>query len=149
MSSEAGPVSQPLTYNPPVAADGLEIIDVTTEPGGRVRGHFRVQDHEGRRLEIVGWTLGNQLAATEVVIVADGAVAGTAPVAVDRPDVAEKFPDVDGAPTSGFRLELVATGRGQSRLELYAVLEDESRESLGRILVKSGRRGILDSFRRG
>jgi SAM-dependent methyltransferase len=143
--------SRPLIvpYNPRVTGDGFEIIDVAADPGERVRGHFQVRDHEDGKLEIIGWALGREIAATEVVVVADGAVAGSAPVAVDRPDVAEKFPDVAEAPTSGFRLELLAKGRGESQLDVYAVLKDESREPLGRIVVKTSRRGLFDAFRRG
>jgi SAM-dependent methyltransferase len=126
-----------LPYNPRVAADVLEIVDVTPEPGERVRGHFQARDRDGGRLEIVGWVVGMELAATEVVVVADGADAGSAPLAVERPDVAEKFPDASGASTSGFRLELVADGAGESQLDLYAALEDGSREPLGRILCRS------------
>lgn len=126
-----------LPYNPRVSADGLEIVEVTPDPGERVRGHFQVRDRDGGRLEIVGWAVGEELAATAVVVVADGADAGSASLAVERPDVAEKFPDVPGALTSGFRLELVANGEGESQLDLYAVLEDESREPLGRILCRS------------
>jgi hypothetical protein len=143
----ASPSSAP--YNPPVPADGLEIIDVAADPGERVRGHFRVRDHEGGKLEIVGWAFGRELAATEVVVVADGEVAGSAPVVSERPDVAEQFPEVTAAATSGFRLELVAKGRGESRLDLFAALEDESREPLGRILVKTSRRSLLGALRRG
>jgi hypothetical protein len=125
------------SYNPPVAADGLEIVAVSQEPGARLRGHFRVRDQGERHLEIVGWALGDAVAATEVVVIADGSVAGSAPVAVERADVAEKYPDEPAAATCGFRLELVGEGNGQSRLELFAVLEDETREPLGRILCRS------------
>lgn len=124
-------------YNSPVATDGLEIIDVTPDPGERVLAHFQARDRDGGRLEIVGWALGQGIAATEVVVVADGAEAGSAPLAVDRPDVAEKFPDAPDASSSGFRLELAADGQGESQLDLYAVLEDESREPLGWILCRS------------
>jgi len=134
---QAGIAPRILPYNPHVAADVLEIIDVTPEPGERVRGHFQARDRDGGRLEIVGWAVGIELAATEVVVVADGNDAGSAPLAVERPDVAEKFPDAPGAGASGFRLELVADGAGESQLDLYAVLEDESREPLGRILCRS------------
>lgn len=126
-----------LPYNPRVAADVLEIVDVTVDSGERVRGHFQARDRDGGRLEIVGWAVGAELAATGVVVVADGSDAGSAPLAVERPDVAEKFPDAAGASTSGFQLELVADGAGESQLDLYAVLEDESREPLGRILCRS------------
>lgn len=126
-----------LPYNPRVSADGLEIVDVTPDPGERLRGHFQARDREGGRLEIVGWVVGTELAATEVVVVADGADAGSAPLAVERPDVAEKFPDAPGASTSGFRLELAADGKGESQLDLYALMDDDSREPLGRILCRS------------
>lgn len=126
-----------LPYNPRLAADGLEIVDVTPDPGERVRGHFQARDRDGGRLEIVGWAVGVEHAATGVVVVADGSDAGSAPLAAERPDVAEKFPGAPGASTSGFRLELVANGAGESQLDLYAVLEDESREPLGRILCRS------------
>lgn len=125
------------SHDPAVAADGLEIVDVSQESAEGLRGHFRVRDQGDRRLEIVGWALGGELAATEVVVVADGAEAGTAAVAGERPDVAEKYPDEPAAANCGFRLELVGEGSGQSRLELFAVLEDETRAPLGRILCRS------------
>jgi hypothetical protein len=125
------------SYNPPVSADGLEIVDVSQDPGARLRGHFRVRGQEGRRLEIVGWALGDEVAAATVVVVADGTEAGASPVAFARPDVAAMYPDEPAAATCGFRLELVGEGSGQSSLELFAVLEDESREPLGRILCRS------------
>jgi hypothetical protein len=53
------------------------------------------------------------------------------------------------AATAGFRLELAARGRGESQLEVWAVLKDESREPLGRIVVQTGRRGLLQALRRG
>src|SRR5262249_33931616 len=68
-------------YNPRVAAGGLEIVAVTPEPGERLRGHFQARDRGSGRLEIVGWAVGVQSAATEVVVVADGSDAGSAPVA--------------------------------------------------------------------
>jgi hypothetical protein len=123
--------------NPPVAADGLEILDVIQDPGDRLRAHFRARADDERRLEIVGWVLGDEVAATEVVIVADGTEAGVSPVTIDRPDVAEKYPDEPTAATCGFRLVLAGEGQGQSRLELFAVLEDETREPLGRMLCRS------------
>lgn len=124
-------------YKPLVAADGLEIIDVSQAQSERVRGHFRVRDQGDRRIEIVGWALGDGVPATEVVVVADGSVAGSAGVAIERPDVAEKYPEEDAAAACGFRLELVGEGSGQSRLELFALLEDETREPLGEILCRS------------
>jgi predicted SAM-dependent methyltransferase len=138
-----------LPYNSGVAGEELEIITVTPDPGQGVSAHFRVRKGEGCKVEIVGWVLGKDVPATEVEVVADGSVAGRTPVTLDRPDIAEKFPGVTEAATAGFQLELVARGKGQSELEVFAVLKDNSREPLGRIVIKAGRRGILDALRRG
>jgi predicted SAM-dependent methyltransferase len=137
-----------LPYNRLVGNE-LEIVDVAADPGERVKGHFRVEKGEGDQLEIFGWVIGNESPATEVEVQAEGSVAGRTSVALDRPDVAERFPDVTEAPTAGFRLELAARGRGESQLEVWAVLKDESREPLGRIVVQTGRRGLLQALRRG
>jgi hypothetical protein len=119
-----------------VATEGLEIVELTQQPGDRLRGHFRVLG-DGCRLEIVGWALGKELAATEVVVVADGVQAAAAPIAIERPDVAEQNPEHPGAAICGFRVELVGEGQGDSVLEIFAVLEDETREPLGRIECRS------------
>jgi hypothetical protein len=116
--------------------DGLEIVEVIQQSGDRLRGHFRALG-DGRRLEIVGWALGGGLAATEVVVVADGVQAAAAPIAIERPDVAEQNPEHPGAAICGFRVELVGEGKGDSVLELFAVLEDQTREPLGRIECRS------------
>jgi hypothetical protein len=123
--------------NPPVVADGLEIIDVIQDPGERLRCHFRARIDGEQRLEIRGWVLSEGVAATAVVVVADGAEAGVSPVALARPDLAEKYSEEPAAATCGFRLVLAGEGRGQSRLELFAVLEDHTREPLGRMLCRS------------
>ncbi len=128
---------QPLTYTSTVPGDKLEILEVTPDPGERVRAHFSVVEGDGLKVEIVGWALGNEHSATEVEVLADGAVAGRAPLNVERPDVAEAFPDDAAAGTAGFELELMAKGRGESQLELYAVLDDDSREPMGRIVVRA------------
>lgn len=144
----SGPHPRFLPYNARVPADGLEIVDVAPDPGQRLKGHFRVRDGEGSKLEIIGWALGQEVQATEVEVLVEGVVAARAPIAVDRPDVAERFPGVAGAATCGFRIELMAKGKGESQLEVYAVMDDEAREPLGRILVKMNRRGLLGAFRR-
>jgi SAM-dependent methyltransferase len=143
------PGRQRLPYNLRVAVEELEILQVTPDPGHGVMGHFRVQRGEGHRVQIVGWALGRDVPVVEVEVVADGSVAGRSSLALDRPDVAEKFPNVAEAATAGFQLELAASGRGESHLEVFAVLKDETREPLGRIVVKSERRGFLGALRRG
>ncbi|HEY2055028.1 MAG TPA: hypothetical protein VGH14_13940 [Solirubrobacterales bacterium] len=119
-----------------VAPDSLEILEVTRETGERLDGHFRVMGSE-RRLEIVGWALAEEAIVSEVVVVAEGTQAAASPLAVERSDVAEKYPDRPAAATCGFRIELAGAGHGHSLLELFAVLEDGTREPLGRILCRS------------
>jgi hypothetical protein len=122
--------------NSPTVIEALEILEVIQEPGEDLRGHFRALGRD-RRLEIVGWALGEELAATEVLVIAEGVQAAVSPVDGDRPDVAEKYPDRPAAASCGFRIELLGEGEGQSLLELFAVLEDQTREPLGRILCRS------------
>jgi predicted SAM-dependent methyltransferase len=126
----------------------IEIVDVAQDSGERIKGLFRVLNGDGEKLEIIGWVIGDESPSTEVEVMSDGKVAGRAPVALDRPDVAEKFPDVAEATTAGFRLELAPQGKGESELEVWALLKDGSREPLGRVVVKTGRRGLLHSLRR-
>jgi predicted SAM-dependent methyltransferase len=136
-------------YTSGVAGEDLEIVDVAHDPGTGVKGHFSVSKGEERKVEIVGWAVGEDVPVTEVEVVADGSIAGRAPIALERPDVAEHYPDAPGAATSGFQLELIAGGRGESQLEVFAVLKDDSREPLGRIVVRAERRGLLGALRRG
>jgi predicted SAM-dependent methyltransferase len=139
--------SGPLPYNRRVSGD-LEILDIAQTPSDRLRGHLRVQRGEGHKLEIMGWVLGRDSPVTEVEVLAGSEVAGRASVVLDRPDVAERFPDAPEAATAGFRLDLAAQGKGESHLDVVAVLKDESREPLGQVVVKANRRGLLGAFRR-
>jgi hypothetical protein len=123
----------------PTSNGKLEIVEVAPDPGAGVRGHFRVRALAGRRVEITGWTLGRAAAVREIELRAEGSVAGRAPVAIGRPDVAEKFPDAAESASAGFQFVMQAEGRGGSRLELWALLADDSREPLGRIVVEAGR----------
>jgi predicted SAM-dependent methyltransferase len=133
----AGIAARFLPYNPRVPADDLEIVDLTSDPGDRVRGNLTARRLEDRRLEIGGWVVGSEMPVVEVEVTVGDAVAATTSVELDRADVADRFPGLAGAGTSGFRLELQAQGEGVSQLEVHAVLEDESREPLGRILVET------------
>ena len=126
---------------------GLEIREVVRDPSDRVEGHFRVAATGGPRLEMVGWALGIESPATEIEIASGGDVAGRSPLVLERPDLAELFPARPEAATAGFRIELAAQGSGDSELEVRVRLKDESRERLGRVLVRAGRRGLLDTLR--
>jgi SAM-dependent methyltransferase len=140
---------QRLPYNAPVAGQGLEIVAVSPDPGEGVRGHFRVRKGEEQKVAIVGWALGRSTPAKEIEVLADGSLVGRTTVALARPDVAERFPDVAEAAHAGFELELMAKGRGESHLDVFAVLQDDRREPLGRIVVRTERRGLRGALRRG
>jgi len=129
-------------------AQGLEIVEVIPDPGAGVRAHFRVRKGEGCRVAVGGWALGTQTQAREIEVLADGTPAGRAGLVLERPDVAERFPDLAGAARAGFALELLARGRGESELDVFAVLADERREPLGRVVVRAERRGLLGALRR-
>jgi predicted SAM-dependent methyltransferase len=134
-------------YNRTVSGE-MEILDIVQAPGERVKGHFRVRMDEGEKLGIFGWVLGQVSPATEVEVLVGGDLAGRSPVNLDRPDVAENFPDKAEAATAGFQIDLAASGKGESQLDVWVLLEDGSREPLGRIVVKASRRGLLGAFRR-
>ena len=137
-----------LPYNRAVSGE-LEIRGISRDSSDRIESHFRVAATDGPKLEIVGWVLGTGSPATEVEIVSGGEVAGRTPIVLERPDVVELFPDVPEAATAGFRIELAAHGSGESELEVRVRLKDESSERLGRVLVRAGRPGLLDTLRRG
>jgi predicted SAM-dependent methyltransferase len=119
----------------PERAPALELSDVAVDPGGAVRGDFVVRQSDARRIELAGWALGAEETVSELQVSADGTLAARAPLAVERPDVAEHFPEIAQASTCGFWLELIAGGRGSSQLELFAQLASGHRAPLGRILV--------------
>lgn len=119
------------------AAGELEIVDVAPDPGPGINAHFRARKTGDRTMQIMGWVLADAVPASAVEVMADGFLAGRAPVVIERPDVAEAYPGVARAATSGFQLELLADGHGGSQLELFTLREDESREPLGRIAVRA------------
>ena len=61
---------------------------------------------------------------TAVEIVTGDEVVGRTEVTLERPDIAERFPDVPDAGTCGFRLTMKPEGTGESDLIARAVLED-------------------------
>lgn len=130
------------------SAERLEILDLAQIPGERVKGHCKARVTDGPKLEIAGWALGVESPAKEVVVTASGTVAGRVPIGLERPDVTESFPDLAGAGAPGFRIELAARGCGESELKVWARLEDDSRELLGRVTtLVAGPRGLPDAAR--
>jgi predicted SAM-dependent methyltransferase len=143
------PSRTPGLYNRAVAEEpNVQISDlVHSTPNEHLRGHFRVERQKSK-LELVGWALGMESPVVQVEVVSGNeVVARTSPV-VERPDIGQAFPDVDGAATAGFQLAIEPSGRGRSHLRLQAALADGQLAPLGELEVtsKGRRRGL---FRRG
>jgi predicted SAM-dependent methyltransferase len=126
----------------------LQIVELThSTPNDQLRGHFRVEQ-EGTTLQLIGWVLGLGPAVVGVEVLADTeVVAGTSPV-IERPDIAEAFPDVSGADTCGFQLAMEPSGKGRSQLELRATLEDGEHAPIGQLEVTTSRGRRKGLFRR-
>lgn len=137
------------SYNSAVAEElKLQIAELThSTPNDQVRGHFRVEQ-VGATLQIIGWVLGSGSAVVGVEVLAGTeVVASTSPV-IERPDIAEAFPDVSGAETCGFQLGIEPSGDGSSHLELRATLEDGQHAPIGRLEVTTSRGRRKGFFRR-
>jgi hypothetical protein len=78
-------------------------------------------------IRVIGWVLGRSSPALTVEVVHDGTVLQNAPIDVQRPDVADAFPDVSGAEQSGFHTTVAVPDTGESELLVQAVLQNEGR----------------------
>lgn len=141
-------------YNPPMPQpSGVKILEVVhSTPNELLRGHFRVEDSE-EGLKLIGWALGTEHPVSQVEILAGGSTVARAPVAIERPDIAEKFPQVAEAKTAGFQMVIAPSGKGESRLRIEATFENAERAPLGEVHVVSdqptrrGRRGLFGRIR--
>ncbi len=141
-------------YNPPMPQpSGVKILEVVhSTPNDRLRGHFRIEDSE-QGLKLVGWALGQENPVSQVEIVAGTTTVASAPVAIERPDIAEKFPEVAEAKTAGFQMVIAPSGKGESRLKIEAALENGERAPIGEVHVvttqptRRGRRGLFGRVR--
>jgi hypothetical protein len=108
--------------------------------GGRIRA---LPNADEGSLIIQGWALGRESRAKAVELVSGSEVVGRADVGLKRPDIAEKFPDANGARSCGFRLKVKPEGKGVSELMARAVLEDGSVVPIESVRVRVSRRGPL------
>lgn len=150
-SSPLGSNADEDTYNALMPQpSGVKILEVThSTPNDRLRGNFRIQDSD-QGLKLLGWALGKEDAVSQIEIIAGGVTVARAPVALERPDIGEKFPDVPEAKTAGFQLVIAPTGRGESRLQIEATFESGQRAPLGSVHVVAGRarrRGLFGRVR--
>lgn len=118
-------------------------------PNDRLWGSFRVKGVAGSRLELIGWVLGIAEEVSKVEIVSEGAVIAATEPSLPRNEIAEQFPERKSAATCGFELTIEAQGRGKSRLELRAALEDGGEAPMGEVRVSTPGRRWAGIFRRG
>jgi predicted SAM-dependent methyltransferase len=119
---------------------------VHSTPNDRLRGHFRVE-RGGPALSFVGWALGSDAPVVSVEVLSHGQVLATTSPVIERPDIAEAFPDLSGAETCGFQLAVAPATSG--RLELRATFEDGEHSPLGEleVTIPQRRKGIFRRFR--
>jgi hypothetical protein len=93
-------------------------------------------------IRVAGWVLGRRSPAVAVEVVHVGTVLQSAELDVQRPDVADAFPEVSGAEQSGFRTGVIVPDTGESELLVQAVLQDESRVPPG--VIRAGQRRSVE-----
>ncbi len=120
---------------PPITVS--EIVHLA--PNDDVRGHFRIEQ-SGSTLELIGWVLAVDAAVDQVMVVSGGTVVARSPAVLERPDIGQTFPEVEGADTCGFKMTLEPMGEGTSNLLIQAELRDGKAAPLGELQVQTARR---------
>jgi hypothetical protein len=138
----------PANYEMILRMSRVEIADVTPverESGELLASAIDAPKPGDRRvgyaLDIRGWVVARDRRATAAEIMQDGALVRRVPVDDERPDVAEAFPDVDGAGRAGFFATIGALNLPpEFELLVRARLEDKTRVPFAKI---AGRRTEL------
>lgn len=120
---------------PPITVS--DIVHLT--PSDDLRGHFRIEQ-SGSTLELIGWALGSKVPVDQVSVVTGGKVVARSPAVLERPDIGQAFPEVEGADTCGFKLALEPLGDGRSYLLVQAELQGGEAVPLGELQVETARR---------
>jgi alginate O-acetyltransferase complex protein AlgJ len=101
-------------------------------------GRFRAFADYGE-LVLQGWVVAPSTRPTGIALRGpDDELVARAPIAIERPDIAEAYPGVDGAETCGFRLHLSPRSPGACSLHLYATLGGDLECLLGSVDVRAG-----------
>src|ERR1700749_4697054 len=120
---------------PPITVS--DIVHLT--PNDDLRGHFRIEQ-SGSTLELIGWAFSSKAPVDQVSVVPGGKVVARSPTVLERPDIGQAFPDVEGADTCGFKMVLEPLGDGRSCLLVQAELQDGNAVLLGELQVETARR---------
>jgi sulfotransferase family protein len=90
---------------------------------------------DGHVLDIRGWVVGIRGRAETIEVIGDHGLIRSAPVRVPRRDVADRFRQVEGADTCGFRTAVGLAGLGGTfRLEIRALFADGTRVPIATIV---------------
>jgi predicted SAM-dependent methyltransferase len=108
--------------------------DQSSLHGGHLDRPLAGERHEGVELEIVGWAVGREAPAVEILVESGTEVVGRGPVDRERPDIAEAFGEEHVR--AGFRLKLRAGGTGASDLGVTVVLANGVHVPLGTIEIE-------------
>lgn len=133
-----------MTQEPSVQIEEI----VSALPNGQLWGSFRVKSAEGSRLELIGWALAKSAEVEAVEIVAAGTVVAATKPSLVREELAKEFPDRESAGTAGFEVAIEAHGKGPSKLQLRAVLDDGTEAPMGEVRVLAPARRWSNIFRR-
>ncbi len=134
-SPAASAYNAAVTQPQPITVSGI----VHLTPHDKLHGHFRIEQSDAT-LELIGWALGSEVPVAQVTVVSGGKVVAQSPAVLDRPDIGEAFPDIEGAAACGFKVELEPTGSGRSQLLIQAELEDGDAVPMGELEVETSRR---------
>ncbi len=138
-SAEAAPETRECADEPMGALVEIADVQVREPLPAELHGGFLDEPRPGavldaRTVDVLGWALGAERRAVAVEFASGGEVFWRAPLRAERPDLAEAFPDRDGARRAGFRttLNLLATP-AEFDLEVSVVLKGQRRVPLASI----------------
>ncbi len=140
-------VAEPAGYNSrAMRGTAVRVVESSPLPGADEKllgGSMRGMPADDGSLAVRGWVLGRQSKVTGVELVAGDEVVGSAELRVQRPDIAELFPDEPDAQTAGFYIVVEPEGRGVSELRACANLADGTKVPFHSMHVEVARRGLL------
>jgi predicted SAM-dependent methyltransferase len=136
-------------YNPAMARrESIRVVDVSlADPDQGLRKAHLDNPASGEELadnalKIVGWAVGREKPVEAVEVLAAGEVIAKAPVQIERPGVANAYPDTPGAATAGFRLVVQGSGEGRHELAIRGLV-DGKQAPIASIVLEIRRRGLF------
>jgi glycosyltransferase involved in cell wall biosynthesis len=125
------------------ASSRLEVLGVVmATPDERLRDRLlglpKIGDNpDARSLQLRGWVVPHDGPAIGIEVCEGEAVVGRGSASRRRPDIAELYPDLSHADSSGFQeqVNLLAVG-GEVELRVQAVLADQKRVPIGSVRVR-------------